>query len=75
MSTSLIHAGPAFELSVAIAPNRMGHHVRFLTFVPIASRPEHQVRLEALLSPRELRRLQQAIEQALQDDGAPVEVL
>ena len=54
MSTSLIHQGPAYELSVAIDPSRYGHHLKFISFVPTARHPEPQVKFLANLSTAEL---------------------
>lgn len=67
MSTTLIHQGPAYELSVAIEAGPYGHHLEFVSFVPIARNPEHQVRFEAHLSREELEVLHKAISQALRE--------
>lgn len=67
MSTTLIHQGPAYELSVAIEAGPYGHHLKFVSFVPVARNPEHQVRFEAHLSREELEVLHQAIGQALRE--------
>jgi len=65
MSTTPIHQGPAYELSVAIDAGPYGHHLKFISFVPIARNPEHQARFEAHLSREELGVLHEAIGQAL----------
>ena len=65
MTTSLIHQGPAYELSLAIEASPYGHHLKFISFVPIARNPEHQARFEAHLSREELEVLHEAIGQAL----------
>jgi hypothetical protein len=65
MSTTLIHQGPAYELSVSIEAGPYGHYLKFVSFVPIARNPEHQVRFQAHLSEGELEVLHKAIGQAL----------
>jgi hypothetical protein len=65
MSTTLIHQGPAYELSVSIEAGPYGHHLKFVSFVPIARNPEHQVRFQAHLSREELAVLHKAIGKAL----------
>ena len=65
MSTTLIHQGPAYELSVSIEAGPYGHHLKFVSFVPIALRPEEQVRFQAHLSREELAVLREAIGEAL----------
>ena len=65
MSTTLIRQGPAYELSVSIEAGPYGHHLQFVSFVPIARNPEHQVRFQAHLSKGELEVLHKAIGQAL----------
>jgi hypothetical protein len=65
MSTTLIHQGPAYELSVCIEAGPYGHHLKFVSFVPIARNPELQVRFQAHLSREELAVLHQAIGEAL----------
>jgi len=65
MSTTLIHQGPAYELSVSIEAGPYGHHLKFVSFVPIARNPEHQVRFQAHLSKGELEVLHKAIGEAI----------
>jgi len=65
MSTTLIHQGPAYELSVSIEAGPYGHHLKFVSFVPIARNPEHQVRFQAHLSKGELEVLHKSIGNAL----------
>ena len=65
MSTTLIHQGPAYELSLSIEAGPYGHHLKFVSFVPIARNPEHQVRFQAHLSREELAVLHKAIGEAL----------
>lgn len=65
MSASLIHQGPAYELSVSIDSTPYGHHVRFLSHVPTARRPEQQVRFQTTLSDGELAALRDAIDNAI----------
>ena len=74
MSTTLIHQGPAYELSVSIEAGPYGHHLEFISFVPIARNPEYQVRFQAHLSRAELAALHQAIGQALLEGCSPVQV-
>jgi hypothetical protein len=68
-AATLIHQSPAYELSVAIDTGRYGHHLKFVSFVPVARRPQPQVRLQANLSTRELRALHRAIGVALDAAG------
>ena len=65
MTTTLIHQGPAYELSLAIEASPYGHHLKFISFVPIARNPEQQPRFQAHLSREELEALHEAIGQAL----------
>jgi hypothetical protein len=67
MSTTILHQGPAYELSLAIDPTKYGHHLRLISFVPIARRPERQVRFQTVLSRDELEVLHEAIGHALLD--------
>lgn len=60
MST-IVHSGPAYELSVAVTTTRYGHHLQFHSLVPTARRPEPQARFQAHLSVDDLRRLHAAI--------------
>ena len=65
MSAELIHTGPAYELGVTIDTGRYGHHLKFISLVPTARRPEHQVKFQANLSTTELAALHEAIGRAL----------
>ena len=65
MTTTLIHQGPAYELSLAIEASPYGHHLKFISFVPIARNPEQQVRFEVHLARQELALLHEATGQAL----------
>jgi hypothetical protein len=60
-----IQASPAYELFVELRHSDYGHGLRFVSFVPIARRPEEQVRFQAVLSTDELKALRQAIDDAL----------
>lgn len=71
MSTSIIQQGPAYELSVRIAPTRYGHHLSLISFVPIARQAEPQVRFQTILSREELKALHDAIGHALRDGVLP----
>ena len=65
MTTTLIHQGPAYELSLDIASSAYGYHLKFETFVPTARNPEPQVKFQANLSEQELTQLHEAIGLAL----------
>ena len=65
MTTTVFHQGPAYELSVTITRNRLGHHLRLQSLVPTARRPGQQLRFESVLSTAELRTLHAALGQAL----------
>lgn len=62
---SLIQATPAYELSLDINPTAYGHHLRLLSFVPTARRPEDQVKFQAVFSVAELTALRDSIDRAL----------
>jgi hypothetical protein len=62
---STLLANPAYELSVELRPTPHGHHLRFISFVPIARRPEEQVRFETLLDAAALQALRRALDAAL----------
>ena len=65
MTTTLIHQGPAYELSVAINTGRYGHHLKFISLVPTARHPEPHLKFQANLSTQDLVELHQAIGRAL----------
>jgi len=65
MSATLIHKGPAYELSVTIDTGPYGHHLRFISFVPTARHPEPHVKFQANLSTAELVELHEAIGRAI----------
>jgi hypothetical protein len=65
MPATLIQRSPAFELSLSIETGLHGHHLSFLTLVPIARQPEPRVRFQATLSTEELAELHAAIGRAL----------
>lgn len=69
MSTTILHQGPAYELSLSINLTKYGHHLRLISFVPIARQPEHQVRFQTVLNRKELEALHRAIGQALLDEA------
>ena len=56
---------PAYELRAEIRHTQYGHHVRFLSFVPSARRPEQQVKFEGLFSADQLRALRDLINQKI----------
>ena len=61
MPATLIQQSPAYELTLSIETGLDGHHLSFLTLVPIARQPEPRVRFQANLSTEELARLHAAI--------------
>lgn len=65
MSTSVIHQGLAYELSVTINTGRYGHDLKFISLVPTARRPEPQVKFQANLCTAELVLLYEAIGRTL----------
>lgn len=69
MTTTVFHQGPAYELSVTITRNRLGHHLRLQSFVPTARQAGQQVRFESVLSTAELRTLHAALGHALAPGG------
>ena len=58
-------SGPAYELRAEIRHTPYGHHVRFLSFVPSARRPEEQVKFQGLFSTAQLRALRDLIDQEI----------
>ena len=58
-------SGPAYELRAEIRHTPYGHHVRLLSFVPSARRPEEQVKFQGLLSTDQLRALRDLIDQEI----------
>ena len=58
-------SGPAYELRAEIRHTPYGHHVRFLSFVPSARRPEEQVKFQGLFSADQLRALRDLIDQEI----------
>lgn len=69
IASSLIHQGLAYELSLAIDPTPYGHHLRFLSHVPTARRPEQQVRFQTTLSGTQLQALRDVIDRAISPSG------
>ena len=57
--------GPAYELRAEIHHTAYGHHVRLLSFVPSARRPEEQVKFQGLFSTDQLRALRDLIDQEI----------
>jgi len=62
---SIIQATPAYELSADIIPTPYGHSLKFISFVPLARRPEEQVKFQGLFSSAELIALRDCINRAL----------
>ena len=55
-------SGPAYELRAELRQTPYGHHVRFLSFVPSARRPELQIKFQGLFSTAQLRALRDLID-------------
>ncbi len=62
---SIIQATPAYELSADIIPTPYGHHLQLISLVPLARRPEEQVKFQGLFSSAELTALRDCINRAL----------
>jgi hypothetical protein len=62
---STIQATPAYELSIDLRQTDHGHHLRFISAMPHARRPEDQTRFQAVFSTPELQALRRAIDEAL----------
>ena len=58
-------SGPAYELRAEIRHTSYGHHVRLLSFVPSARRPEEQVKFQGLFSTDQLRALRDLIDREI----------
>ena len=78
-AATLIHQSPAYELSVAIDTGRYGHHLKFVSFVPVARRPQPHTTMQVMLTTDELRalhtRLGLALKAALPGDHEPPEAI
>ncbi|MFN7694583.1 MAG: hypothetical protein ACK5O3_11130 [Burkholderiales bacterium] len=68
MRTDLINDA-AYELSAILEPNRLGFHLAFESYVPIARRPERQRRFGATISKSALLRLRWLIDDVLCASG------
>lgn len=64
---SILQASPAYELSVELRATPHGHHLRFISFVPTARRPEEQVRFETMLDSAALQKLRSALDAAMSE--------
>jgi hypothetical protein len=62
---SIVQASSAYELSADIAPTPYGHHLRIISRVPKARRPQDQVQFQGLFSRQDLLALRDCIEGAL----------
>ena len=62
---SIVQASAAFELSADIAPTPYGHHLRIISRIPTARRPQDQVQFQGLFSRQDLLALRDCIEGAL----------
>jgi hypothetical protein len=60
-----IQTTPAYELAVELRHTGYGQHLRLISLMPGARRPEEQVRFQAVLGTPELRILRDAIDQVL----------
>ena len=70
MSATTIHQGTAYELSLEVHTTRLGHHLRFVSFVPTARNPQPMEQFQAHLSRAELRVLRGAIDAALRESAS-----
>ncbi len=61
----LIQSTPAYELSADITRTSYGHSLKLISLVPLARRPEEQVKFQGLLSTAELTALRDCINLAL----------
>ena len=66
---ALIQSTSAYELSADITPAAHGHNFRLISFVPMARRPEEQVKFQTTCSQAELLALRDLINQALGSDS------
>ena len=66
---SLIQATPAYELSVDITTTAHGHSLKWISHVPIARRPEDQVKFQGVFSTAEIQSLRDALNQVLEGDS------
>ena len=64
---SIVQASAAYELSADIAPTPYGHHVRIISRIPTARRPQDHVQFQGLFSRRDLLALRDCIERALEN--------
>ena len=62
---SIVQASAAYELSADITPTPYGHHLRIISRIPTARRPQDQVQFQGLFSRQDLLALRDCIEGAL----------
>lgn len=65
MQTTIIQTTSCWQLDASIDQTPFGYHLVISSFVPTARRPEHQVKFSGTFNSDELRRLRDAIDQAL----------
>lgn len=65
---SLIQTTLAYELSVDITTTSHGHSLKWISHVPIARRPEDQVKFQGIFSTAEIQLLRDALNQVLEGD-------
>jgi hypothetical protein len=66
MQATTFQQSQGWQLDVRIGQTPYGHHLVISSFVPSARRPERQVKFSGTFSTDELRRLRDAINQALE---------
>lgn len=66
MQTTTFQKSQDWQLDARFGQTPYGHHLVISSFVPSARRPEHQVKFSGTFSTDELRRLRNAIDQALE---------
>jgi hypothetical protein len=62
---SIVQATAAYELSADIAPTPYGHHLRIISRIPTACRPQDHAQFQGLFSRQDLLVLRDFIEGAL----------
>lgn len=62
-----IQETPAHRLDVSLEKGAYGTHLKLITFVPTARRPEEQVKYQTTLSDTELKNFQKVLSEAVAD--------
>lgn len=63
---AIIQSTPAYELTADLTRTELGHNLKFISFVPTARRPEHQIKFQGIFSTEELIALRELITQELE---------